>query len=302
MCISLGYKKTLCVVIIVSIICIFFLDFDRFGLYVHPTPYHNSGIAMPNVGFEHYPHTVRLPRVNNHVLRVVLQYYNANLHKVYITRLCRRMQYRKKTTYMLSKAVQKPVADEDEGEVEYDSVGKNIKRTNNHIYFYSEVTRETIFDLIMHIKDAEEENLITSIKLHIDSIPIFLHINSNGGSVFDAFNAIDVIQACRMPVHTIVEGATASAGTLMSVVGKKKYMTKNAFMLIHQLSSVCWGKMSEIEDEFENLQELTEKIKEIYSENTKIPKKELNKLLQHDLWLNSSKSLKYGLVDELWTG
>jgi ATP-dependent protease ClpP protease subunit len=105
-----------------------------------------------------------------------------------------------------------------------------------------------------------------------------------------------------MPIHTIIEGATASAGTLISVVGEKRYMTKNAFMLIHQLSSVCWGKMSEIEDEFENLQELTEKIKDIYSENTKIPKKELNKLLQHDLWLNSSKSLKYGLVDELWTG
>ena len=162
------------------------------------------------------------------------------------------------------------------------------------------MTRETIFELIMYIKEAEEENLITSLKLHLDTIPIFLHINSKGGSVFDAFNAIDVIQSCRMPIHTIVEGATASAGTLMSVVGEKRYMTKNAFMLIHQLSSVCWGKMSEIEDEFENLQELTEKIKEIYSENTKIPKKELSKLLQHDLWLNSSKSLKYGLVDELW--
>jgi ATP-dependent Clp endopeptidase proteolytic subunit ClpP len=206
---------------------------------------------------------------------------------------------------MLSKATKPKVTDDDDDDYadgDNESSEKNIKRTNNHIYFYSEVTRETIFDLIMHIKDAEEENLITSIKLHIESIPIFLHINSKGGSVFDAFNAIDVIQSCRMPIHTIIEGATASAGTLISVVGEKKYMTKNAFMLIHQLSSVCWGKMSEIEDEFENLQELTEKIKDIYSENTKIPKKELNKLLQHDLWLNSSKSLKYGLVDELWTG
>jgi len=216
----------------------------------------------------------------------------------------RRMpQLRKKVTYMLSKAAAKDVTDEnDDADDDDDTSGKNIKRKNNHIYFYSEVTRETIFELIMHIKDAEEENLITALKLHLDTIPIFLHINSKGGSVFDAFNAIDVIQSCRMPIHTIVEGATASAGTLMSVVGEKRYMTKNAFMLIHQLSSVCWGKMSEIEDEFENLQELTEKIKEIYSENTKIPKKELSKLLQHDLWLNSSKSLKYGLVDELWMG
>ena len=106
---------------------------------------------------------------------------------------------------------------------------------------------------------------------------------------------IDTITNNKVPIYSIIEGSAASAGTLISVVAKKRFISKNAFMLIHQLSSVCWGKMSEIEDEFENLQELTEKIKNIYSENTKIPKKELNKLLQHDLWLNSSKSLKYGL-------
>ena len=58
--------------------------------------------------------------------------------------------------------------------------------------------------------------------------------------------------------------------------------------------------MSEIEDEFKNLQDLMEKIKEIYKEYTNIPKKELNELLKHDLWLDSNKCLKYGLVEEIW--
>ena len=177
---------------------------------------------------------------------------------------------------------------------------QKIERDNNHIYFYSEVDRESIFELIMLIKEAEEENILTSLKLRIDKVPIFLHINSKGGSVFEAFNAIDAIKACRVPVNTIIEGATASAGTLISVVGEKRYMCPSAYMLIHQLSSSYWGKMSEIEDEFKNLQELMDKIKEIYKDYTTIPKKELNDLLKHDLWLNSDKSLKYGLVDEIW--
>ena len=29
-------------------------------------------------------------------------------------------------------------------------------------------------------------------------------------------------------------------------------------------------------------------------------KKEINELLIHDLWLNSEKSIKNGLVDEIW--
>jgi len=176
-----------------------------------------------------------------------------------------------------------------------------IERDNNHIYFYSEVDRETIFDLIMLIREAEEESVMTSFKLNIDEVPIYLHISSFGGSIFAAFSVIDVIKACRVPVYTIIEGSTASAGTLISVFGKKRYIRPYAYMLIHQLSSGCWGKMSEIEDEYKNLKELMEKIKDIYKENTNIPKKELNELLNHDLWLDSSKCLKYGLVDELWT-
>jgi ATP-dependent protease ClpP protease subunit len=72
-------------------------------------------------------------------------------------------------------------------------------------------------------------------------------------------------------------------------------------MLIHQLSSECWGKMSEIEDEFSNLNSIMVRLKTIYKDHTGIPKKELKRLLKHDLWLNSDQCLEYGLVDELWT-
>lgn len=175
-----------------------------------------------------------------------------------------------------------------------------IERENNHIYFHCEVDRESIFQLTTLIREAEEESFITSFKLNIDEVPIYLHINSMGGSIYAAFTIIDIIEACRVPIYTIVEGATASAGTLISVFGKKRYIRPNAHMLIHQLSTECWGKMNEIEDEFKNLQDLMAKIKKIYKEHTKIPKKELNDILKHDLWFDSEKCLKFGLVDEIW--
>ena len=177
---------------------------------------------------------------------------------------------------------------------------KKIERDNNHIYFYSEVDRESIYDLCALIREAEEECILTSLKLNIDDVPIYIHISSFGGSIYSAFTAIDIIQSCKVPVYSIIEGATASAGTLISVIAKKRYIRPNAYMLIHQLSSGCWGKMNEIEDEFQNLKELMEKIKDIYKDNTKIPKKELNELLKHDLWLNCDKCIQYGLIDDLW--
>jgi ATP-dependent Clp endopeptidase proteolytic subunit ClpP len=175
-----------------------------------------------------------------------------------------------------------------------------IERDNNHIYFYSEVNRESIYDLCTLIKEAEEESILLSYKLNLEEIPIYIHISSFGGSIFAAFNAIDVINSCKVPIYTIIDGATASAGTLISIVAKKRFIRPNANMLIHQLSSGCWWKMSEIEDEYNNLKGLMDRIKQFYTNHTKIPKKELTNLLNHDLWLDSAKCIEYGLVDELW--
>ena len=187
--------------------------------------------------------------------------------------------------------------DDDEKDSEKN---RKIERDANHIYFYSEVNRNSIYELITLINEAEEENYMLAFKLKIDIIPIYIHISSFGGSIFDAFTAIDVIKSCKCPVYSILDGANASASTLISVVCTKRFIRPNSYMLIHQLSSGFWGKFQEIEDEVKNLNEIMEKLKDIYKEHTNIPKKDLNELLKHDLWLNSDKCLKYGLVDEIW--
>jgi ATP-dependent Clp endopeptidase proteolytic subunit ClpP len=196
--------------------------------------------------------------------------------------------------------------DDDKTKLSLDSLlsskksDSKIERDNNHIYFYSEVDRDSIYELCVLIREAEEESVMTSFKLNIEEVPIYLHIASYGGSVHAAFSAIDQIKACRVPIYTIIDSASASAGTLISIVGKKRFIRPNAYMLIHQLSSGCWGKFAEIEDEFKNLKDMMNKIKEIYKEHATIPKKDLNELLKHDLWLDADKCISYGLVDEIW--
>lgn len=211
--------------------------------------------------------------------------------------------------YGLTKKGKKEVEElENDDENPFASLLKNakpaktekIEKYDNHVYFYSEVSRESIFDLNMLLKEVEEENIITANKLNIDPIPIYLHINSYGGSVFAGFAAIDMIISCKVPVYTIIEGCAASAATMMSIVGAKRFIRPNSYMLVHQLSSGCWGKMNEIEDEYENLKELMKNIKRIYEQYAKIPKKDLTDVLKHDLWWNPEKCMSYGLVDELW--
>ncbi len=178
--------------------------------------------------------------------------------------------------------------------------GGGINRDNNHVYFYSEVDRSSIQQLVELLTEAEKYCIEMKTSLRLKKIPIYLHINSFGGCIFSAFNAIDYMESCSVPIYTVIEGSTASAGTLISVCGRKRFIRKNAYMLIHQLSSECWGKMAEIEDSYKNLKGLMSRIRNHYKEYTAIPKDELKVMLKHDLWMNSDKCLEYGLVDELY--
>jgi ATP-dependent Clp endopeptidase proteolytic subunit ClpP len=177
---------------------------------------------------------------------------------------------------------------------------EKITRENNHVYFYSDVTRDSIFTLNNLLREAAKFVYTTAFDLNVKDIPIYLHINSYGGELYHAYAAIDTIKNLRVPVYSIVEGCAASAGTLISVVCQKRFICANAYMLIHQLSSGMWGKMAEIEDEYAHLTELMEQIKRIYTEHSQIPKKKLAELLKHDLWLPPDICIKYGLVDDIY--
>ena len=89
------------------------------------------------------------------------------------------------------------------------------------------------------------------------------------------------------------------SGTFLSVVGTKRWMTKNSFMLIHQLSSSTWGKYSEVKDDMENIESLMKFIKKTYSEYTEVPEEEIDKILDHDLWWDAEKCLKMKLIDKI---
>ena len=182
-----------------------------------------------------------------------------------------------------------------------DSTAKNrVESLNNDIYFYSEVNRTNCLTLNKKLHDLGNKYMNVSNMLElVQPIHMRLHINSYGGSVFAGFSSVDYIINSKVPVHTIIDGCAASAATLMSVVGTHRQINQNAFMLIHQLSSVSWGKYEELKDEMENNDMLMDRIRKIYQEHTKIPKRKLNEILKHDLWWDAKTCLEYGLVDEI---
>ena len=175
-----------------------------------------------------------------------------------------------------------------------------VEIKSNRIYYYTEVSRGKNLSLNMKLQEVASDLISRKNNLNMeDAGKIYLHINSYGGSVFAGFSSVDYIINSEVPVVSVIEGCAASAATIMSVVASHRQINKHAYMLIHQLSSGMWGKYHEQKDAIENNDRLMKMIIDIYAEHTKIPKKELNNLLKHDLWWDADTCLKYGLVDEI---
>ena len=176
-----------------------------------------------------------------------------------------------------------------------------IEVEENHVYFYCPVGDRESLELVRIIRrlDIEMNYLADRIGLE-NNPPIHLHIHSPGGDIFSALNVCDVIKRCRTPIYTYVEGSAASAATLISCSGTKRFITQNAFMLVHQPQIVWAGKHDEFIDEIENQKNILFSIKGVYLESTNLKEEELEDLLKHELWIPSDKCVEMGLVDEIY--
>ena len=176
---------------------------------------------------------------------------------------------------------------------------KHIAVHENKIYYYAGVNRESAAELNKKIGELESKCLTLGNNLDIDPPTLKLFINSGGGSITAGISSMDTILRCKVPFHTYVDGFCASAATFLSVVGERRYMSRNSYMLIHQLSSTFWGKYSEFEDEKQNLDLMMKTIKNVYKKYTKLPMKKLDEILKRDLMWDAETCLEYGLIDEI---
>lgn len=178
--------------------------------------------------------------------------------------------------------------------------GGNVRIVENTIFFYADVTEQSALDLNTALYEVDAKLKNTYNFLGPDFTPhIKLRINSYGGSLFAGLAILDTIRGLKSQVHTYVDGAAASAATIISVAGTKRFIGKNSLMLIHQLSTGNYGKYSELEDDMENNKRLMKAIKDIYKQYTKVPMKQVDEILKHDLWFDSAKCLELGLVDAI---
>lgn len=184
----------------------------------------------------------------------------------------------------------------------------------NHIYFYENVETAITRALFSTMHEVAMNIIDTAIENNFPIIPIHLHINSTGGLVSDALAIVQGIEdiqegrihqvggiPIKIPVYTYIEGEADSAASLIASVGTKRFCSRHALSLIHDVRQIGGGikKIDDIQTEAANLQMIKDKFYEIYMEHSKLTKEELQKICEKEDYSTPQQLMEYGLVDEI---
>jgi len=173
----------------------------------------------------------------------------------------------------------------------------------NHVYFYSEIYSEKCPAFIKAVLDADKNITEHHVTYQVGQgrDPLVLYVQSPGGDIFSSLSLSDWIvdYAQKRKIHSVVSGVCASGATLLSIVCPKRYMFRNSFMMIHQMSSEMWGTYEESKSQMKFMDMAMDSMVKIYTRHSKMTEEEVKEMLKTDTWFNAEQCLELGLIDEI---
>ena len=184
-------------------------------------------------------------------------------------------------------------------EVKEQEENDSIKVIGNEILYYGDIDRENALEFVEKFKKLEIDLMKKAAELVGYEPMIRVHIMSEGGDVFAGLNMMNVLERSRVKVITIAQGSCCSAATFVLLGGSERRMGKNAYCLIHQISTEMWGNFNELKNEMKSNDKLMKMLKDMYLSKTKIPETKFKTLMKKDIYLPPDKCLKYGIVSAI---
>lgn len=129
--------------------------------------------------------------------------------------------------------------------------------------------------------------------------PIYLELSSPGGWVSYGLAILDTIQSIDAPVYTVINGEVCSMAAMISIIGKKRFMTKNSVWMQHSVSDLIGDYLQHIKDRTSFLLKMEKRMDSILRKHTKLNHRQINQIKNGELWLFSDECVKCGIVDKI---
>ena len=170
---------------------------------------------------------------------------------------------------------------------------------------YTRLGVERILFLGSDVNDGVANSLVAQM-LYLDSEdsskPIYLYINSPGGSVTAGLAIYDTIQYVKSEVVTICVGLAASMGAFLLAAGTKgkRVALPHSRIMIHQpLGGTSRRQASDIEIEAREILRMKEMLNRSLSDMSGQSFEKIEKDTDRDYFLSAEEAKDYGLIDRV---
>ncbi|MCP9817416.1 ATP-dependent Clp protease proteolytic subunit [Synechococcus sp. GreenBA-s] len=170
---------------------------------------------------------------------------------------------------------------------------------------YTRLGVERILFLGSEVNDAIANSLVAQM-LYLDSEdnskPIYLYINSPGGSVTAGLAIYDTIQYVKSDVVTICVGLAASMGAFLLAAGTKgkRLALPHSRIMIHQpLGGTSQRQASDIEIEAREILRIKDMLNQSMADMTGQELTKIEKDTDRDYFLSAAEAVEYGLIDRV---
>jgi len=168
---------------------------------------------------------------------------------------------------------------------------------------FSRLMRERILWVAGEVND-NMSTIVQAQLMFLDSVEnndITMHIDSPGGSVKSGLSMVDVMQFIKSDIRTINTGMAASMGSVLLGAGTKGKRSSLRFSrtMLHQSSGGFRGNIQDAEIDMKEWVKINDTLFQLLGDFCGKTMEQVKVDAQRDLWLSSSESLEYGIIDEI---
>ena len=173
------------------------------------------------------------------------------------------------------------------GYVTSDCLSEEYSR--RRIYITGEITDSLAADIccqINHLASLSDDD-------------ITLWIMSPGGSVSAGAAILDTMSNCGCDIRTVVMGTAASMAAVLAASGTKgkRYIGKNAWMMIHQALGGVSGQTADILRCARHIEKVNQRLYEILAANCGVSVEQIEADCDRDYHLSALEAIAYGMAD-----
>ena len=150
---------------------------------------------------------------------------------------------------------------------------------------------ENIFEIIEYSEYYEDEGQ-----------PIKLIMNSPGGSVYDGFALVGIMETSPVPIHTYAFGQIMSMALPIFVCGKVRYSSAYTTFMYHQIAwNSPYEKLEYHRQEASEGDRLHSMYNEVILKHTKLPKKIIENVIKtkSEWYFSPEEAKKYKVIDHI---